>query len=299
MQVKTVQYGAGERGRRSRVTRRTGLRPGNFVRRRTRREPLRFWRRYPRASARRRVSPRTARRSGDKVMTPLLSSANWGGQGLHPRGNFEGFVRAASKEKWLEVHGIEHWTHFYTDYGRELQLASSTISCMARRTAGTSSQKCSCKSAIPAKNSSSARKTNGRSRARNGPSSISTLPTMALATKTPRSRRNSNSTAMGEGITFLTAADGAGHRNHRAVGDQVVRLVVHQGCRHFHRAASFHARSERSRVPGRASIRIRRSRKAGCAPRIASSTRSCPRRTGPITPTPKSSRSSPAQTGGA
>ena len=56
-----------------------------------------------------------------KVKTPLLSSANWGGQGLHPRGNFEGFVRAAAKEKWLEVHGIEHWTHFYTDYGVNLQ----------------------------------------------------------------------------------------------------------------------------------------------------------------------------------
>ncbi len=56
-----------------------------------------------------------------KVTVPLLSSANWGGQGLHPRGNFEGFVRAASKQKWLEVHGIEHWTHFYTDYGLTLQ----------------------------------------------------------------------------------------------------------------------------------------------------------------------------------
>jgi predicted acyl esterase len=40
---------------------------------------------------------------------------------LHPRGNFEGFVRAASKQKWLEVHGLEHWTHFYTDYGVKLQ----------------------------------------------------------------------------------------------------------------------------------------------------------------------------------
>jgi predicted acyl esterase len=58
----------------------------------------------------------------DKVTAPFLSAANWGGQGLHPRGNFEGFVRAASKEKWLEAHGIEHWTHFYTDYGRKLQL---------------------------------------------------------------------------------------------------------------------------------------------------------------------------------
>src|SRR5262249_50966743 len=57
-----------------------------------------------------------------KVKTPFLSSANWGGQPLHPRGNFEGFFRAAAKDKWLEVHGIEHWTHFYTDYGRELQL---------------------------------------------------------------------------------------------------------------------------------------------------------------------------------
>ena len=56
-----------------------------------------------------------------KITVPLLSSANWGGQGLHPRGNFEGFVRSASREKWLEVHGIEHWTHFYTDYGVGLQ----------------------------------------------------------------------------------------------------------------------------------------------------------------------------------
>ena len=56
-----------------------------------------------------------------KITVPLFSAANWGGQGLHPRGNFEGFVRVASKEKWLEVHGIEHWTHFYTDYGVGLQ----------------------------------------------------------------------------------------------------------------------------------------------------------------------------------
>ena len=57
----------------------------------------------------------------ENITVPLLSAANWGGQGLHPRGNVEGFMRAASKDKWLEAHGIEHWTHFYTDYGRELQ----------------------------------------------------------------------------------------------------------------------------------------------------------------------------------
>jgi predicted acyl esterase len=56
-----------------------------------------------------------------RITVPLLSTANWGGQGLHPRGNFEGFMRAASSQKWLEVHGIEHWTHFYTNYGLALQ----------------------------------------------------------------------------------------------------------------------------------------------------------------------------------
>jgi predicted acyl esterase len=58
----------------------------------------------------------------EKVTVPFLTAANWGGQGLHPRGNFEGYFRAASENKWLEAHGLEHWTHFYTDYGRSLQL---------------------------------------------------------------------------------------------------------------------------------------------------------------------------------
>src|SRR5476651_1569350 len=121
MQVKTVQYGAGERGGRSRVHGELVCGPeilsddelaknrvdfgGNILK-----HPLDD--KYHRAR-----SP-----VWEKVVTPLFSSANWGGQGLHPRGNFEGFVRAASKDKWLEAHGIEHWTHFYTDYGREQQL---------------------------------------------------------------------------------------------------------------------------------------------------------------------------------
>ena len=62
-------------------------------------------------------------RSADvsKITVPILSSANWGGQGLHPRGNFDGFVRGGSKDKWLEVHGLEHWTLFYANYGLDLQ----------------------------------------------------------------------------------------------------------------------------------------------------------------------------------
>jgi len=120
MQVKTVQYGLGERGRRSRVTGELvcgteTLSEAELARNRCdlRKEILA----HPLDDAYQQArSP-----VWSKVTVPFLSAANWGGQGLHPRGNFEGFVRAASKQKWLEAHGLEHWTHFYTDYGRLLQ----------------------------------------------------------------------------------------------------------------------------------------------------------------------------------
>jgi hypothetical protein len=57
----------------------------------------------------------------DRITVPLLSCGNWGGNSLHLRGNIEGFVRAAAKQKWLEIHGDRHWTLFYTDYGTVLQ----------------------------------------------------------------------------------------------------------------------------------------------------------------------------------
>ncbi len=121
MQVKTVQYGLGERGARSRVTGELVCGDETLSDAQLAANRCNFgdeilahpldddWHRAR--------SPRW-----DKVTVPFLSAANWGGQGLHPRGNFEGFLRAASKQKWLEAHGLEHWTHFYTDYGRRLQL---------------------------------------------------------------------------------------------------------------------------------------------------------------------------------
>ncbi len=57
----------------------------------------------------------------EDIEVPLLSCGNWGGHGLHNRGNVEGFVRAGSRHKWLEMHGGAHWAGFYTDYGVDLQ----------------------------------------------------------------------------------------------------------------------------------------------------------------------------------
>jgi hypothetical protein len=54
------------------------------------------------------------------ITVPLLSAGNWGHH-LHTRGNFEGYATASSEQKWLEVHGLEHFAEFYTDYGVDLQ----------------------------------------------------------------------------------------------------------------------------------------------------------------------------------
>ncbi|MGB6271371.1 MAG: CocE/NonD family hydrolase [Pseudolabrys sp.] len=121
MQVKTVQYGAGERGKRSRVHTELVCGPETLPESELIKNRADF-------GAEIASHPmdddyhKSRSPKWDKITTPLFSAANWGGQGLHPRGNFEGFVRAAAKQKWLEAHGIEHWTHFYTDYGREQQL---------------------------------------------------------------------------------------------------------------------------------------------------------------------------------
>jgi len=121
MQVKTVQYGAGERGGRSRVHGELVCGPETLSDEELAKNRADFGGQIL-------AHPLDGQYYRDrspvweKIKTPLFTAANWGGQGLHPRGNFEGFVRAASRQKWLEAHGIEHWTHFYTDYGREQQL---------------------------------------------------------------------------------------------------------------------------------------------------------------------------------
>lgn len=120
MQVKTVQHGYGRRGNVSRMTGELTCGPDtvsedDLVRNRCalgeeiRAHP--FDDEYHRE------------RSADfsKITVPLLSAASWGGQGLHQRSNFEAYLSAASDQKWLSVHGLEHWTHFYTNYGLEMQ----------------------------------------------------------------------------------------------------------------------------------------------------------------------------------
>jgi predicted acyl esterase len=49
----------------------------------------------------------------NQIEIPLLSAANWGGMGMHLRGNFEGYLGAKSREKWLFAHIGTHYESFY------------------------------------------------------------------------------------------------------------------------------------------------------------------------------------------
>jgi predicted acyl esterase len=48
-----------------------------------------------------------------RVEVPVLSAGNWGGPGIHLRGNIEGFMRCASNDKWLSMHTGTHYESFY------------------------------------------------------------------------------------------------------------------------------------------------------------------------------------------
>lgn len=56
-----------------------------------------------------------------EITAPFLSSANWGGLGLHLRGNVQGFLRSSSQQKWLETHGGNHYVPFFSARGQALQ----------------------------------------------------------------------------------------------------------------------------------------------------------------------------------
>ena len=119
-QVVTVQYGRGERARKNPNTGESVAGPVTLSDEelaKNRVNPFEELKKHPLDDDWHRS------RSADlsKVTLPLLTCANWGGQGIHPRGNFNGFTETSSKQKWLEVHGDSHWSLFSSGYGLGLQ----------------------------------------------------------------------------------------------------------------------------------------------------------------------------------
>ena len=288
MQVKTVQYGAGERGGRSRVTGELVCGPETLSEEELKKNRSDFGSEIV-------AHPiddeyhRDRSPVWSKVTVPLFSAANWGGQGLHPRGNFEGFVRAASKQKWLEAHGIEHWTHFYTDYGREQQLRFFDYFLHGKDTTWSKQPKVMLQVRYPGEKFVG-RAENEWPLKRTKWTKYYLDPAGMTLTQEAHARHQAELRLHGRRPHLSHAAAHAGDRDHRTVGAQARRLVVNLGCRLLHRAAGVHRRHEGDRVPGRHRPAHARWRRAGCAPRTASSTRNCRCPTAPITPTTRSSR---------
>lgn len=57
----------------------------------------------------------------ERITVPFLSAGNWGGLGLHLRGNVIAFEQAASKQKWLEMHTDTHFASMYLSEAVALQ----------------------------------------------------------------------------------------------------------------------------------------------------------------------------------
>jgi len=58
----------------------------------------------------------------ERIKVPFLSVGNWGGLGLHLRGNVMGFEQAASPQKWLEMHDDTHFASMYLAEAVALQM---------------------------------------------------------------------------------------------------------------------------------------------------------------------------------
>ena len=267
-----VQHGMGERGPRSRVTGEPVAGPETLT------EAELAAARVPFGEQ---ISDRPLdgefyrQRSADyaAITVPLLSAANWGGQGLHSRGNFEGFSRAASA---AEVAGstrpgaLDALLHRLRDRPAEAVLRLFPAR-RGPRLAGPATRS-SCRSARWT-GSSSAASRSGRWPAPSGSGCTCARRSAALDTAPPPADERVSYAASGDGITFTAPPLPA---DTEITGPVAARLFV-SSSDHRRRpvpgAAGVRARpARRSPSPAR-STRTPRSRRAGCACRTASSTR--------------------------
>lgn len=107
MQVKTVQHGRGERGARSPITGELVAGPETIPEDTLAANRANIWPEFQRERLDGSLYKDRSANLRD-IDLPLLSCGNWGGQGLHLRGNVEGFLQAGSQQKWLEMHGGTH-----------------------------------------------------------------------------------------------------------------------------------------------------------------------------------------------
>ena len=269
--------------------RRAGVRTGNVVGRRARQETAPIS--APRSRPIRWTTTITRRVRRNGTRSPRRCSRP-------PIGAARACIRAAiSKASCAPRPSRNGWRRTASSTGRisipttaaSSSCASSIISCTARKTAGRSSRRCCCRCAtvdkfVPrAENEWPLKRTQmdqvlSRSRRDDADDQ------KAVRRRATQIRRH------GRRPHLPHAAARAGNRNHRPIGAETVRIVVDAPTPTSSSCCACSPATSRKSCSRARSIRTRRSRKAGCAPRTASSTRNCRSPTAPITRTTRSSR---------
>ena len=120
-QVASVQHGVGSRGAKSVVTGELVAGPRHAAGGRTRQKSAPTRQAKPSAAACSTIitprAPPHSRRSRRRFCRPPIGAA-WG---CTPAAISKVSCAPAAKQKWLEVHGDTHFTHFYSSYGETLQ----------------------------------------------------------------------------------------------------------------------------------------------------------------------------------
>jgi predicted acyl esterase len=204
MQVKTVQHGLGTRGPTSRVTGELVCGPETLGDEELAKNRSNMWGEYVAHAL---DGDYWWAQAGDmdKIVTPMLSAGNWGGNGLHLRGNVEGFVNAASRQKWLEMHGGAHWAEFYTDYGLDLQKRFLGHFLKGQNTGWDKQPRVQIQIRRPGQKKFPVRHENEWPLARTQWTKFYLDPgAKALSTEPPKAASALEYEAMGDGVTFLT-----------------------------------------------------------------------------------------------
>ena len=196
----------------------------------------------------------------------MLSAANWGGQPLHPRGNYEGFFRSASKQKWLEVHGIEHWTHYYTDYGVDLQKRFFDFFLKGKKNGWDKQPRVQLNVRHPGEKFV-IRHEDDWPIPRTQWTKFHLAAGSRLAAEPPKGAASRDVRRQGRRYHFPDRADAGGDRDHRPGRRQAGDLLVHRGRRPVSRPACVRAGHEGGDVPGRA--RSAHADRPGLAARLA------------------------------
>ena len=270
MQVKTVQHGVGERGRRSRVHGELVCGPETLSERRTRRKPPSIL--APQSAPTRSTTPTTGRARPIGRRSRCRSCPR-------PIGAARVCIRAAilrascarppSRNGWRRM-AIEHWTHFYTDYGRELQKRFFDHFLNGEDTSWAKQPKVLLQ--VRHVDEFVERAENEWPLARTQWTKFYLDPADGALTHAPAEARRAQLRRLGDGAHLSSRRRCRPKPRSPARRRSSFRLVIDERRRSVPRSCGCSRRTSRKSSSRAPSTRIRRSRRAGCAPRTANST---------------------------